>query len=122
MQTGLEEFVLLLFEDRNSLSSLNPNEEQRLVQEYSQWAGQLAQNGQLVGAEKLKNEWGRVLSGVQQSFVLKEDFQTRENEMISGFFHIQAKSYDQAIEIAKQCPHLKYDGRIELRWIEKINQ
>jgi len=121
LQGAVEEFILLLFEDREAASSISEDDEMRLIQEYSEWAGQLAQAGRLVGAEKLKNKWARVMSGSNQQFVMNEGFQTRENELISGFFHIRAESYDQAVDIAKSCPHLKYDGKIEMRWIESID-
>lgn len=49
----------------------------------------------------------RVLQGYGQQFTYKDGFQTRDREMISGFFQILAKSYDEAMEIAKTCPHLK---------------
>ncbi len=116
----MEQFVLLLFEDTNSEAAMNPEKEKILVKEYSQWAGNLAQVGQLVGGEKLKNQWSRVLQGHGQQFTFKDGFQTRDREMISGFFQILAKSYDEAMEIAKTCPHLKYNGRIELRWIDPV--
>ena len=35
-------------------------------------------------------------------------------EVIGGIFTIDADSYDQAVEISKDCPHLKYGGRIEV--------
>ena len=61
--------------------------------------------------EKLKTS-GRVLSG--QSV---EGFPAR-NEMLSGFFIIEATTYEEAAAIAATCPHLKYGGRIELREID----
>lgn len=116
----LEQFVLLLFEDRNSEAAMNPEQEKILVQEYSRWAENLAQVGQLVGGEKLKNQWSRVLEGHGQQFTFHDGYQTRDREMISGFFQILAKSYEDAMEIAKTCPHLKYNGKIELRWIDPV--
>ena len=38
--------------------------------------------------------------------------------MIGGLFTIKAADYDEAVEISKECPHLKYGGRVELREIE----
>jgi hypothetical protein len=38
--------------------------------------------------------------------------------VIGGLFAIKADDYEKAVEIARECPHLKYGGRIELREIE----
>ncbi len=39
-------------------------------------------------------------------------------EVIGGIFTIDADSYDEAVEISKDCPHLKYGGWIEVREVE----
>jgi len=39
-------------------------------------------------------------------------------EVIGGYFAVSADSYDDAVKLAAECPHLKYGGRIELREIE----
>ncbi len=38
--------------------------------------------------------------------------------MIGGFFHIKADDYQQAVQIARDCPHLEY-GTVEIREIER---
>ena len=37
--------------------------------------------------------------------------------MIGGLFVIEAASYDEAVKIANDCPHLDY-GSIEVREVE----
>ena len=36
-------------------------------------------------------------------------------EIVVGYFMIRARDYAEAVEIAKQCPHLKYDGGVLVR-------
>ena len=43
-------------------------------------------------------------------------------EVVGGYFLIEAADYDEAVEISKGCPHLKYGGRIELRQIDPISE
>jgi hypothetical protein len=38
-------------------------------------------------------------------------------EVLGGFFHLVAESFDQAVELARDCPHLEY-GTIEIREVE----
>ena len=42
---------------------------------------------------------------------------TEATEVIGGLFQVSAADYDEAVEIAGSCPHLRF-GRIELREIE----
>ncbi|MSR46937.1 MAG: hypothetical protein EXS13_07725 [Planctomycetes bacterium] len=54
------QFLLALHERPGSMAS-TPEEEQRLVAEYGDWAGELARGDQLVAAEKLRDETELVL-------------------------------------------------------------
>jgi len=40
-------------------------------------------------------------------------------KLIGGYFVIEAESLNEAVEISKSCPHIDYDGPIELREIDK---
>ena len=36
-----------------------------------------------------------------------------------GYFLIQAESYEEAVRVARQSPHIAYGGTIEVREIER---
>ena len=38
-------------------------------------------------------------------------------EIIGGYFVIEAVDYDEAVELAKSCPHIDF-GRIEIRQVD----
>jgi hypothetical protein len=38
---------------------------------------------------------------------------------LGGYFIVEAKDWDAAMEIARSCPHLAHGGTIEVREIEK---
>ena len=46
---------------------------------------------------------------------------TEAKEIVGGYFLIEAVDYDEAVQICRSCPHLKYGGRIELREIDAIH-
>lgn len=55
-----------------------------------------------------------------QGIVLRKDKiligpYTEFKEAIGGFILINAKDYDEAIEIAKNCPIIKFGGNVEIR-------
>jgi len=83
-----------------------------LVQEYSAWAGELAAAGRLVAAEKLVDDSGRWISG--------SAVETRSQSDVSGYFVISASDYGQAMDIARNSPHVRYGGTFEIRRIDPL--
>ena len=87
--------------------------ERALVAEYSAWAGQLAAAGALVAGEKLADDPLTILTanGVTEPLRLTAD-------ELGGFFIIQAADSAEAFRIARDCPHLKHGGTVQVRRIE----
>jgi hypothetical protein len=87
--------------------------ERALVQEYGAWAGRLARSGVLVMAEKLADDEitiharGGVIAPMRNPA-----------EEVGGFFLIQVADSAEAHRIARECPHLKYGGTVQVRRIE----
>ena len=79
---------------------------------------QIEDEGKFVGGEKLKDEGGKHLVGSNGDLRVTDGPYTEAKEVIGGIFTISAAGYDEAVETASGCPHLKYGGRIELREIE----
>ena len=111
-------YLLLLHEQPSDFSSFSPEQIQAVIEEYMAWSQKLAGQGKLVGGQKLKDEGGRHLSGHNGDFRVSDGPYAEAKEVIGGFFSISAADYNEAVEVSKDCPHLKYGGRIELREIE----
>ena len=97
----------------------NPQEELVRVKEYSAWARDLGQRGLLVGGEKLKDELN-VLSPAGDGLKVSENRTSLSEGGIAGYFLLPSSDYEQALSIAKTCPHLKHGGAVELRQIERF--
>lgn len=82
-----------------------------LIAEYSQWAEDLHEKGQLTAAEKLTDD----------VYHLGSPTSPQPSHPATGYFIIQAADLDEAKKIANSHPHLKYNGGIELRPIEKLD-
>jgi hypothetical protein len=99
------EFLLLL---HAGTESTNPGdlEIQRRVGEYTAWARQLHHDGRLLGADKLKDDLTAIGPG------------GGSGDPIEGYFRVTAKDPAEAMAIARNSPHLKYGGWIELREVD----
>jgi hypothetical protein len=87
--------------------------EAALVAEYSAWAGRLAGEGKLLAGEKLADDPHSMLAA--NGAVDVPRFTADE---VGGFFIIQAADSAEAYRIARECPHLKHGGTIQVRRIE----
>jgi len=94
-------FILMLHEDDN----FRGNNE--LSKEYYQWLLEIRDQQRYITGEELSYDasW---LEGKKEVF---------GTDRVTGFFILEAENMDEAVEISKSSPHLKYGGRIEVRKI-----
>jgi len=97
-------FVLLLYEGPGYDRS---DPEADRVAEYAAWAR--AQGARIAMGEKLGDE-ERVLGPAPGAAAASP-------EALAGFFIIAAGGWDEAMAIARDCPHLRYGGRVAVRQI-----
>ena len=114
-------YMLLLHEQPMDYSQFSPEQIEAVIGEYIAWRKQIEADGKFVGGEKLKDEGGRHLAGTDGDFRVTDGPFAEAKEVIGGYFTIAANDYDDAVEISKTSPHLKYGGRIELREVESVS-
>lgn len=103
-------FMLLL--KGGEFSGYSPEDSQKILQDYMGWSQKLRTQGKYKGGEELKGG-GRVLA-VKEGRVVDGPF-AETKEVVGGYFLIEESSLETATATAKDCPHLKYKGTIELR-------
>ncbi len=116
----MSQFVLLLHESPPDYSNVSAEEIQYVIGEYTAWRQKLEKEGRFSSGHKLKDEGGRHLSMQKDRVRVVDGPYAEAKEIMGGYFIIQAASYDEAVEISKECPHLKFGGRIELREIDQV--
>jgi hypothetical protein len=118
----MHKYMLLLYDTPNAFAQVSPEDMQKVIQEYSAWAGKLGQEGKLLGGEKLTDEGGRVLRLEGGKPKVTDGPYSETKEVIGGYFVVQAKSYEDAVEIARSCPHARYGPKIEVRQVDQLGQ
>jgi hypothetical protein len=116
-EKNMSQFILFIRGGRDLSANLSPEQIQEAIQKYSAWAQKLRDEGKLVSAEKLKDNEGMMLRTKNGQVVVDGPF-AETKETIGGYFVINAKSLEEAIEIAKESPTLSRSGEVELREIE----
>jgi len=111
-QTNTSDY-LLLFRGNNWDKGLSPEQLQKVVSDWAAWFDRLTQEGKCKGGHPLQEE-GKLVSGKSGRIVVDGPF-VESKEAIGGYFYLQVRNLDEAVEIAKQCPGLEYGCRVEVR-------
>lgn len=109
----MAEYVMMLWENPAAFASASPAEIEQIIKEYVAWREQMGAAGKITGGKKLRDEGGKHLKGT----TVADGPYAEVNEIVGGLFFVQAKDYDEAVAIARSCPHLKF-GWVELREVE----
>ncbi len=110
-------FMLLLKADENTEAGVLPSEE--LLAEMGRYNEELVKAGVLLAGEGLhpSSKGARVKFSGAKRTVIDGPF-TETKELIAGFWLIQVKSKDEAIEWVKRCPNpLDGEAEIEIRQV-----
>jgi hypothetical protein len=112
----MPQYALLLRDEPAFFAGLSAEEVQKLMQKYGDWRRSLGK--QITGGHKLKDGEGRVLQKQNGKPSMTDGPYAEAKEVMAGLFVLEADNYDQAVELAKTCPHMEY-GSIEVRAIER---
>ena len=115
MSTQANNGYLLLFRNTNWHKGLSPEQIQNVMTQWKSWFDGLTQQGKIKGGEPLGPE-GKVVSGKNGRVIADGPF-AESKEAIAGYFLVNAKSLDEAVAIAKNCPGLEYGSSVEVRAI-----
>lgn len=98
-------YMLLLHED----ATFAPGDPMAMYEEYKTWMENTFGRGVKITGQELKNE-AVVLKGEDEKTV-GDEAETRT----TGYFLLEANSYEEAVAVAKENPHVKYGGTVEVK-------
>ena len=90
---------------------------QAIVQRYVAWRAKVQKNGGSIMGHKLHDKQGRVLNGNGGGLTITDGPYAEAREVMGGLFVIEAGSYDEVVELTRDCPHLDF-GSIEIREVQ----
>jgi hypothetical protein len=116
----MNQYLLILRDDPTVFQQMSPQQIQQVFAKYVAWRVRMQEAGRLVGGNKLEDSTGRVLSngGPSGELRITDGPFAESKEVIGGYFMITADSFEDAVELCRDCPHLEY-GAVEVRRVEK---
>ena len=113
----MPKYILFLRDAGRVLPDMSPAEIQAVIQRYIAWRERVQAGGRAVNGHKLRDGEGRVMTGKVGAPKITDGPYAEAREVMGGLFVIDAASYDEAVALARDCPHLEF-GTIEVREIE----
>jgi len=108
-------YVLMICSDESGERALSPEEESALMGEYGAFSEEMGRRGVLQGGERLRPTTDATTVRVRDGEVLTSDGPFAETkEQIGGYFVVDCKDLDEAIEVASRIPSAR-NGTIEVR-------
>jgi hypothetical protein len=114
---SMAEYMILIFEDESSYATATPDVLQQVMEAHNRFAEQVAETGGKVVE-------GRALQPTPTATTIRGDVVTdgpfiETKEAIGGYYLIEARDLDHALDIAKLCP-ARFGG-VEVRPIMEFS-
>jgi hypothetical protein len=108
-------YAMLICVDEKWMASLDDAEDAGILAEYGQWMEEMNGRGVLQGGERLRPTSDATTVRVREGETLTTDGPFAETkEQVGGYFIVDCKDLDEAIEIAAKIPGAAH-GAIEVR-------
>jgi len=104
---------MLLFRGPHWDRGLSPQELQAAMDNVMAWFEGLNERGKIKAAQPLGGQ-GRILSGGNGNLVVDGPF-AESKEAVGGYLVLQADNMNEAVDIARSTPMLKYGITVEVR-------
>lgn len=109
---------LLLFKGTDWKGQMSPQELQEVMGQWMAWFERWTEKGIVTGGQPLRNE-GRIVSGTKSGAISDGPF-TESKEAIGGYFMVKVATLEEAVEVARECPTLKYGLTVEVRPLAEV--
>jgi hypothetical protein len=113
----MKKFIMLLHDAGSFPADISPDQIQAIIQRYVTWRQTIQKNGRKVEGHKLTDGQGRIMRGATGHPKVTDGPYAEAREVIGGLFIVEANSYDEMVELSKDCPHLDF-GTIEIREVD----
>jgi hypothetical protein len=108
-------YLCLIYSDEKTFATMPPKEAEAIMGEYFQFTESIKQSGHYLGGEALQDVATATTVRVRNGKTTTTDGPFAETkEQLGGFYFIEAKDLNDAIQVAARIPSVRY-GSIEVR-------
>src|SRR5476649_683983 len=108
-------YLMLICTDESAGAATSPEEAAASMAEYGAFMEEMSKRGVLQGGERLRPTTDATTVRVREGEIVTSDGPFAETkEQVGGYFVVDCKDLDEAIEVAAKIPGAKF-GSIEVR-------
>ncbi|HYY28732.1 MAG TPA: YciI family protein [Chthoniobacterales bacterium] len=115
----MAQFMFFIRSEGADFSKYSAGDFQDLLKRYQAWTEKLKTEGRFLAGEKLSNDRGKSLKSKGGQIIVDGPYADTK-EAIGGFYIIEAKDLNEAVEIGKSCPSLTDGGSVEIREVDQM--
>ena len=108
-------YMLLIVEEQGQRATRDREQGEQVYQRMLNYTESLQRKGVLVSSNSLRTEATRLQARAGKLTVIDGPF-TETKELIGGFFLLSCDTYEEALELARQCPAAEW-ARVEIRGV-----
>jgi hypothetical protein len=113
-------YAMLICTDESAIGAYSPSEAESMTAEYMKFGEEMTKRGVLQGGERLRPTTDATTVQVRDGDLITSDGPFAETkEQMGGFYLVDCKDLDEAIEIAAKIPGARV-GSIEVRPIWEL--
>jgi len=112
----MEKFMFI-FQGGMQPANASPEQMQAEMGKWLAWIEKLNKQGKYVSGEPLL-PGGKLVTGKNKK--VTDGPYTEGKEIVGGFFIVNARDIDEAVEISKDCPDFENGGSVQVRQIMKV--
>jgi hypothetical protein len=109
----MSKYMFLLYQDPSRYQNLSAEEMQKMTEKYMAWT----QKPFVTDSKRLASDHGRVIRAQNGQPRATDGPYSETKEVLAGYYTIEAPSYDEAVRLAIEHPHLANGGTIEVRHV-----
>jgi hypothetical protein len=109
----MPQYMFLLYNDPTWFKKLSPEEMQKATEKYMAWT----KKPFVKDSQRLMGDPGKVMRGNGGQPRATDGPYSESKEVLGGYYTIEAASYEDAVALAKDHPHLEYGGTIAIRQV-----
>jgi hypothetical protein len=118
----MAKFAFLLPHTPDRYTNLSEDDYMDIIKDYVAWTEEMSAKGVYQDGHKLTDDLGRKLVRGASAIEVLHTSAAELAEVLGGLMIIQAADYDEAVEIAKTCPHMVHNNTIEVRQIAEMGE
>jgi hypothetical protein len=119
METPPAPFMLIFRESPEYYAGMSVEKRHQILNTWTAWYDGLARQGKATGGNALDITASRTVSGERGERLVDGPY-AEAKEAIAGYFILSVSGMEEATEIARRCPNLRYGMTVEVRPLASV--